>query len=63
MPEHHTANGFRNLYITPLHGGFFTFLRMRYFGDEDWPDYNATANRVERVKSSLDKINAPGEQP
>ena len=63
MPAHHTDNGFRNLYIEPLQAGFFTFLRMRYFGDEEWADYAATADRVEKVKPSLDKINTPGEQP
>jgi len=63
MPSHHTDNGFRNLYIEPLQAGFFTFLRMRYFGDEQWADYEATADRVAKVKSALDKINAPGEQP
>lgn len=63
MPAHHTDNGFRNLYIEPLQAGFFTYLRMRYFGEEEWPDYEATADRVEKVKTPLDRINAPGERP
>ena len=63
MPAHHTDSGFRNLYIEPLRGGFFTFLHMRYFGDEQWADYEATADRVARVATPLDKINAPGGRP
>lgn len=63
MPPHHTENGFRNLYIEPRQGGFFTFLRMRYFGEEEWADYQATADRVPRIVTPLDKIKNPGEQP
>jgi N-acyl-phosphatidylethanolamine-hydrolysing phospholipase D len=63
MPAHHTHNGFRNLYIEPIQIGFFSFLRLRYFGKEEWADYAATADRVEKVETPLDKINAPGEQP
>ena len=63
LPAHHSDNGFRNLYIEPKQAGFFTFMRMRYFGDEEWADYDATADRVEQVKTPLDKINAPGELP
>lgn len=63
LPIHHTDNGFRNLYLEPRKVGFFTFLRMRYFSDEEWADYRATADRVPRVEPQLDKINAPGEQP
>jgi len=63
MPQHHADNGFRNLYLGPPKRSFFTFLRMRYFGDEEWPDYEATAGRVPRVETSLDRINHPGVQP
>jgi len=63
MPAHHTENGFRNLYIEPRQVSFFTFMRMRYFGDQEWADYQATADRVERVETALDKIKAPGEAP
>jgi len=63
MPAHHTDTGFRNLYIEPLQGGMLTFLRMRYFGDEEWADYAATADRVARVEPSLDRILAPGGRP
>lgn len=63
MPAHHTDNGFRNLYLKETPGGLFTFLKLRYFGDEKWPDYAATADRVERVATPLDKINVPGDKP
>ena len=63
MPAHHTDNGFRNLYIEPLQAGFFTFLRMRYAGDEEWADYAASADRVEKVGTALDQIDAPGDRP
>jgi N-acyl-phosphatidylethanolamine-hydrolysing phospholipase D len=63
MPAHHTDNGFRNLYLENRPGGFFTFLRMRYFGDEEWADYEATAWRVDSVITPLDKVSTPGAQP
>ena len=63
MPSHHTNTGFRNRYIEPLQAGFITLLRMRYFGDEEWADYAATAYRVEKVNTPLDKIYVPGIQP
>ena len=63
MPAHHTDNGFRNLYIEPLQGGFFTFLRMRYFGDEQWADYEATADRVDKVETPIGRIDSPGGRP
>ncbi len=63
MPAHHTDNGFRNLYIEPKEGGFFSFMRMRYFGDEEWPDYEATADRLEKVETPSDNITTPGESP
>ncbi len=63
MPAHHTQDGFRNLYVEPKSGGFFTFMRMRYFGDDEWADYEANADKVERVTPQLDKILNPGEEP
>lgn len=63
MPAHHTDNGFRNLYIESQQSGIFSFLRMRYFGDNEWADYEATADRVEKIKTSIDKVNAPGQPP
>ncbi len=63
MPAHHTTDGFRNLYIEPLQVGFFGFLRMRYFGNERWADYAATADRIDKVEPPLDKISAPGDRP
>jgi N-acyl-phosphatidylethanolamine-hydrolysing phospholipase D len=63
MPAHHTADGFRNLYIEPLKGTIFSFLRMRYFGDEEWADYAATADRVAKVNTALERIKVPGERP
>jgi N-acyl-phosphatidylethanolamine-hydrolysing phospholipase D len=63
MPPHHTADGFRNPYLEPRKVSFFTYVRMRFFGEEKWPDYQATADRVPRVEPQLDRINAPGEAP
>ena len=45
-PPHHTANGFRNLHIEDPDKTFFTFLRMRFFGDTEWADHEAQADQV-----------------
>ncbi len=45
-PAHHTTTGFKNLYIEDPSKSFFSFLRLRMFGDEPWADHAKTAGDV-----------------
>jgi len=58
-PAHHTKTGFRNLYAPPLNKTFFSFLRMRWFGDDRWADHEALSDGVPRRQVDLDKIADP----
>mgnify|MGYP003571020279 CR=1 FL=1 len=58
-PAHHTETGFRNPYLAPAERSFFSYLRMRWFGDAQWADYQATADRVPTRPASLDRIMNP----
>ncbi|GAA3967806.1 MBL fold metallo-hydrolase [Allohahella marinimesophila] len=46
LPPHHTAKGFRNLHIEDPDKTFFSFLRMRLFGETKWADHEETADQV-----------------
>jgi len=58
-PAHHTKTGFRNLYGPPLNKTFFSFLRMRWFGDDRWADHEALSDGVPRRQVGLNKIVHP----
>jgi N-acyl-phosphatidylethanolamine-hydrolysing phospholipase D len=64
MPAHHTDNGFRNLYQDAMKGSLFTYVRMRFFGNEEWADYEATADRVPTVATPIEQVmNPPADKP
>ena len=54
-----TTKEFQNNYIEHHRKGVFEFLSMRYFGELEWPDYQAQAPQVPRVKANLDLIHSP----
>ena len=58
-PAHHTTRGFKNLYIEEPNKSFFTFLRMRLFGDEPWADHEKTAADVPFQMLDVDRITSP----
>jgi len=62
-PAHHTEDGFRNLYIEPISKGPFTFLKMKYFGDEEFSDQATEAHLVPTVEPDYSALSSPGEQP
>ena len=62
-PEHHTASGFRNLYISPKETSFFGFMRMRHFGDDEWASYTDKGHLVPQVAADLHSIATPGALP
>jgi N-acyl-phosphatidylethanolamine-hydrolysing phospholipase D len=45
-PAHHTATGFRNLYIDDPNKSIFHFLAMKLFGDIRWADHATRAGEV-----------------
>lgn len=45
-PAHHTDDGFRNLYIEDPDKTFFSFVKMRLFGDTKWADHENLADEV-----------------
>jgi len=61
-PEHHTDNGYKNLYIVDAKKNFFSFLLMRYFGDVQWSNHEAFANQIPMQKLNLEKIYQPSHQ-
>lgn len=61
-PAHHGDDGFRNPYLVPEERSFFSYLRMRWFGDTEWADYQATADRVPTVQTPLEQIMDPPPQ-
>lgn len=60
---HHTSDGFRNPYMKPGTRGFFNYMRMRYFSEEEFADYPATAHKISSVHPDLNLIHSPGDKP
>ena len=58
-PAHHTTRGFKNLYIDEPNKSFFTFLRMRLFGDNPWADHEKTAGDVPIQMLDIARVTAP----
>ena len=60
LPEHHTAQGFRNPYNDEADRmRFFGYIKARYFGDLDVPDYAEQRHRVPRREPELERIQTP----
>ena len=60
-PVHHTENGFQNPYVEKTKRGFFKYLKMRYFSNEEFADYESNAHKIPRVKTDLDVIQNPSD--
>lgn len=63
MPPHHTQNGFRNPYLPERKRSFFAYLKMRYFSDVEYADYEANAHKVPTVKADFKQIYKPQSHP
>ena len=46
---HHTATGFRNLYIEPKKASLLSFLWMKNFGDDVWVDNSGKGDQIPQV--------------
>lgn len=44
--RHHTKEGFKNLHTPAITKGPFTYLKMKYFGDEPFADHEQEAHRM-----------------
>lgn len=62
-PAHHAAEGFQNPYVGPIEKSPFTFLRMKYFGDEEFADHSLEADLMPIIPGDLGRIQGPGDQP
>lgn len=63
-PAHHLADGtFQNIYIGPIEKEAFTFLKMRFFGDEPFADQEAEAYKVPISEPNYAGLNQPVPAP
>ncbi|WP_051985996.1 MBL fold metallo-hydrolase [Pseudidiomarina salinarum] len=60
---HHTEDGFQNIYSEPHDANVFSFLKMRWFGDDPWADQAEEAWLVPVMSAQLPTIRQPGSQP
>jgi N-acyl-phosphatidylethanolamine-hydrolysing phospholipase D len=56
---HHTKDGFQNPYVEKKKRGFFKYMKMRYFSNEKFADYEANAHKVPRVETDIAAIQHP----
>lgn len=61
--SHHTSEGFVNPYLQSQKRGFFNYLKMRFFSDEEFADYEATAHKVPTIEPDLSLIHSRAEVP
>lgn len=62
-PAHHAETGFRNPHLVESRRGVFRYLRMKYFGDEEFADDPAEIERIPRVPADREAIHRPGTAP
>jgi N-acyl-phosphatidylethanolamine-hydrolysing phospholipase D len=62
-PAHHTVDGFQNPHVGPIVKSPWTFLRMKYFGDEKFADHSAQAHLMPSHPVDLERIETPSESP
>lgn len=58
-PPHHAADGFRNPHLTESRRGLFRYLRMKYFGEEEFADDPAEVDRIPVVAPDREPIGRP----
>lgn len=58
-PLHHGKKGFQNPYVDKTRRGFFKYMKMRYFSNEEFADYESNAYKIPRVETGLDQIQNP----
>ncbi len=63
LPVHHTKDGFRNLYLEDPQKNFFSFIAMRFFGEEQWAEHAQYAEKIPHQMLDLQKVQQPVAQP
>ncbi|MEH6477448.1 MAG: MBL fold metallo-hydrolase [Sneathiella sp.] len=58
-PPHHTADGYRNLYIEHPDKSFFDFLYLRFFSDVEWADHESRFAEVSVKDLDIDLVRSP----
>ena len=58
-PLHYAKKGFQNPYVDKTKRGFFKYIKMRYFSNEKFADYESNAYKIPRVETDLDQIQNP----
>ena len=58
-PKHHSKSGFRNLYIEEPQKNFFSFVKMRLFGETEWANHQHFATQIPWQKLDLHAIHNP----
>jgi N-acyl-phosphatidylethanolamine-hydrolysing phospholipase D len=63
LPAHHTKDGFKNLYVETVGKSPYSYLKMKYFGDDPFADQESEAHLVDVVAPNMEKILKPGSAP
>ncbi len=63
LPSHHVGKGFQNPYLASSSRGFFKYIKMRYFSEEQFADYQTGAHTIPTVKPDLKRLYQPGSRP
>ena len=58
-PPHHTDTGFRNLYVDDEGKNVFSYLRMRWFGDDPYADHNEERDQIRVVEQATPLTETP----
>jgi N-acyl-phosphatidylethanolamine-hydrolysing phospholipase D len=56
---HHAKKGFQNPYVEKKKRGFFKYIKMRYFSNEKFANYEANAYKIPIIETDLDLIQNP----
>lgn len=62
-PEHHTAEGFRNLHGAPKKRGLLKYFRMRYFSGVAFADPEDGVGNIPVMTPDMARIDRPGADP
>ncbi len=63
VPQHHSEEGFRNPYLQAEKRGFFKYLKMRYFSDEEFADNSDVTDKIPTTPADLQQILNPQNKP
>lgn len=60
---HHTKSGFTNPYLVEPDKTFFSFLKMRFLGEDNWANHEDLAEQVPIVDIDVDALTSPNDTP